>query len=64
MEKVIYILKHPQKGFTGMWGPIGFENGRGSTSSRGDRDILVEKLGCEDITEEYWAKKKKEQEKS
>lgn len=58
---MIYRLKHPTAGFTGHWGPIGFENGRGSTSSKQDRDLLVEKLGCKDITEKHRKKQNNNQ---
>jgi len=58
---MIYILKHKDKGYTGMCGHVWFESGRGSTSDKSDADFCVKKLGCEDITEEHWAKKAKEE---
>jgi hypothetical protein len=58
---MIYILKHQDKDFTGMCGHVYFEKGRGSTSDDIDAKQCVEKFGCEDITEEYWATKKKEE---
>ena len=59
MLKKIYNLRHLVPGFTGHWGPIGFENGIGSTNSKRDRDLLVEKLGCKDITTKDKETKKK-----
>jgi len=58
---MIYILKHKEKGFTGMCGHVWFENGRGSTSDKSDADFCVKKLGCEDITKEWHEKKAKEE---
>lgn len=46
---MIYILKHPKSDFTGISFGVGFDNGRGSTSSKYDRDRLV-KAGCKDLT--------------
>ena len=59
----VYILRHKDKNFTGLLAGIGFEKGRGSTSSFFDvKQILGlvnlstnEKLNVvKDITEEYW----------
>jgi len=58
----IYILKHQKEDFTGFFGGLDFSNGIGSTSSKFDRDFLIENHGCKDITEEFRAKKKKEEE--
>lgn len=66
MKKIIYILSHREKGFTGFVHGVGFENGRGSTVSKRDRDYLVKKLKFKDITQQYWAaqaKKKAAEEK-
>jgi len=61
----IYILKHPNASFSGFVYGVKFQNGRGSTSSELDRNALVKGSKtlqmCEDITEEYWKKKKKEE---
>jgi len=59
----IYILKHPKAGFSGYFCAAEFFEGRGSTSSAQDRDRLV-KLGCKDITDKYWADKKKAEAKT
>lgn len=62
----VYILRHKDKKFTGLLAGIGFENGRGSTSSYFDVQQILslvnpstnEKLNnVTDITEEYWTKK-------
>lgn len=55
---MIYILKHPDAGYSGYYSRAEFSEGIGSTSSADDRDRLV-KLGCKDITKKYWAEKKK-----
>ena len=34
----IYVLQHKDENFTGQFGHVGFENGRGSTSSKQDAD--------------------------
>lgn len=52
----IYNIKHPNKKFNGHWGPIDFDQGMGSTSSKEDRDRLVNELGCKDITEKQKSK--------
>lgn len=59
---MIYILQHRDAKFSGYFSRAHFDNGRGSTNSRKDRDKLV-KLGCKDITEKYWAEREKEEEK-
>jgi len=47
---MIYTLKHPSKELNGMFGAVGFQNGRGSTSNKVDADLCV-KLGCELVRE-------------
>ncbi len=62
----IYILKHPQPGFTGYVLGVGFDNGRGSTNSKTDADNCIAK-GCKDITggdEPDEVKKESKQEKT
>ena len=64
---IIYILKHGNSDFSGTLCGVGFSNGRGSTSSKFDRDRCI-KNGCKDITEKVKsiqvAQKKKEEGKA
>ena len=73
MPKTIYILKHPQKGFTGYLLGVGFQNGIGSTNSMQDMRRICDPTEkdrhpdtgefrfpkCTNITAEYYANKKK-----
>ena len=43
---MIYVLKHPDEGFAGMCGAVGFQNGRGTTSSKDDADYCVSSNKC------------------
>ncbi len=72
MKKVIYILKHQDRSFSGYIHGVKFCHGQGSTSSNTDMLFLTnpqidretqkqKKAVCEDITEEYWKKKKQEE---
>lgn len=60
----VYILRHKNSNFSGTFFAVGFHKGRGSTSSKFDRDRCVS-AGCKDITQQYWAdqaaKEKKEE---
>ena len=64
---IIYLLKHSNSEFSGTFHGVGFDKGRGSTSSRPDRDLCV-KAGCKDITSKVEsikaAQKKKEEVKA
>ena len=64
---IIYLLKHSNSEFSGIFHGVGFDKGRGSTSSRPDRDLCV-KSGCKDITSKVEsikvAQKKKEEAKA
>ena len=64
---IIYLLKHSNSEFSGIFHGVGFDKGRGSTSSTVDRDLCV-KGGCKDITEKVKsiqaAQKKKEEGKA
>jgi hypothetical protein len=64
---IIYLLKHSNSEFSGIFHGVGFHKGRGSTSSRPDRDLCV-KGGCKDITSKVEsikaAQKKKEEGKA
>ena len=40
---MIYVLKHPSPGFSGQFGHVGFENGKGTTSSKQDADFCCAK---------------------
>lgn len=64
---IIYLLKHSNSEFSGIFHGVGFDKGRGSTSSRPDRDLCV-KSGCKDITEKVKsiqaAQRKKEEGKA
>lgn len=64
---IIYILKHSNSEFSGTLSGVGFDKGRGSSSSKFDRDRCVEK-GCKDITDKVKsiqaAQKKKEEAKA
>ena len=64
---IIYILKHSNSDFSGTLCGVGFSNGRGSTSSKFDKDRCV-KNGCKDITDKVKsiqaAQKKKEEAKA
>ncbi|MAH50283.1 hypothetical protein CMI37_30965 [Candidatus Pacearchaeota archaeon] len=66
-KKVIYILRHQDKAFSGYIHGVGFSRGRGSTSSAADLEFLTvphhpnKKAICEDITEEYWKKRRQEE---
>jgi hypothetical protein len=62
MAKTIYILLHKEKGFTGFVHGVGFENGRGATSSTRDRNFLVNKMKFKDVTGPYWEEKREEKE--
>lgn len=46
---IVYILKHSNSEFSGGFFGVGFDKGRGSTSSKVDRDRCVGH-GCKDIT--------------
>ena len=46
---IVYILKHSNSEFSGGFFGVGFDKGRGSTSSKVDRDRCVQN-GCKDIT--------------
>ncbi len=52
IKRLVYCLRHPRPGFTGVFGGIDFSDGRGSTSSILDRDWMVYELGCVDISDE------------
>jgi len=56
---MVYILKHPEKGFTGFFAGVGFHNGTGSTSDKNDAQRLVKQFKCEDITGKQKAPNKK-----
>jgi len=64
---IIYILKHSNSDFSGTLCGVGFDQGRGSTSSTFDRDRCIKK-GCKEITNQWnasvAAKKKKEEGKA
>lgn len=69
----VYILKHRDKDFTGFLAGIGFENGRGSTSSYFDVQQAInlvspttnQKLNLvTDITERHWTAKIEAREKA
>ncbi len=64
---IIYLLKHSNSEFSGTLAGVGFSNGRGSTSSKFDRDRCIAK-GCKDITDKVKsiqaAQKKKEEGKA
>ncbi len=64
---IIYILKHSDSDFSGTVCGVGFSNGRGSTSSKFDKDRCV-KAGCKDISGKVKsiqaAQKKKEEAKA
>ena len=64
---IIYLLKHSNSEFSGTLCGVGFSSGRGSTSSRFDRDRCVAK-GCKDISDKVKsiqaAQKKKEEAKA
>jgi len=64
---IIYLLKHSNSEFSGTFYGVGFSKGRGSTSSKFDRDRCINK-GCKDITSKVEsiqaAQKKKEEAKA
>ena len=64
---IIYILKHSNSDFSGTLCGVGFDKGRGSSSSAFDRDRCI-KNGCKDITSKvksiHAAQKKKEEAKA
>jgi len=62
MAKTIYILLHKDKDFTGFVHGVGFESGRGATSSTRDRNFLVNKMKFKDVTGPHWEKKRQEEE--
>ena len=51
---IIYILKHSNSDFSGTLCGVGFDKGRGSTSSTFDRDRCI-KAGCKDISQQIRA---------
>lgn len=55
IKRRVYLLRHPDSGFSGSSGAIDFSQGRGSTSSLADRDLAVDVLGCVDISDEIEA---------
>lgn len=59
----VYILRHPNKNFSGTFFGIGFHKGRGSTNSSVDKNRLVQN-GCRDVTQKHWIDKKKKEEKA
>jgi hypothetical protein len=64
---IIYLLKHADPKFSGVFCGVGFDKGRGSTSSKIDKDGCIQK-GCKDITSKVEsikaAQKKKEEAKA
>ena len=56
---MIYVLKHPNKGFSGHAG-VDFHNGIGSTSSIQDAKMIAKKIGAELVPYDDWAVKASE----
>lgn len=55
---MIYILQHPDKGFSAYFHGVQFHKGIGSTSSVLDVQFLVKQAGCKAMSLDAWDKKK------